>query len=90
MWPDLTLLDLNLPGTSGIELLETIRQEELLRRIPVIVLSSSTASQDIEQSYENNANAYLTKPSTPTEYFSLANTVEQFWLETAQLPPTPS
>jgi len=86
LWPDLTLLDLNLPRASGMEVLETIRGEEPFRHVPVIILSSSTAREDVERSYEEHANAYLGKPTDSAEYMQLANAIEQFWLETAQLP----
>lgn len=86
LWPDLTLLDLNLPRASGMEVLETIRGEEPFWHVPVIILSSSTAREDIERSYDEYANAYLAKPTDSAEYMELANAIEQFWLETAQLP----
>lgn len=84
--PDLVFLDLNLPRKDGIEVLQAIRGDLELRRLPVLVLTSSLASEDILECYANYANAYLTKPDTIDEFVSLIRAVETFWLEEAQLP----
>lgn len=84
--PDLVLLDLNLPGQDGCEILETIRTDLQLRRLPVIVLASSGSTTDIERCYNARANAYLMKPTDPNEFVSIVEGVDQFWLEQAQLP----
>ncbi|RDI72212.1 response regulator [Halopelagius longus] len=84
--PDLVLLDLNLPRKNGDAVLEEIRNDDELRRIPVIVLTSSTAHDDIVQSYDLCANAYLTKPVDPDEFISTIQTLERFWLSVVRLP----
>ena len=87
---DLMLLDLNLPRTGGFEVLEVIMDEQKLTSLPVIVLTSSEATEDIVKSYELCANAYLTKPSDPDEFAELGHAVEAFWINEATLPPVPS
>jgi CheY-like chemotaxis protein len=85
--PDLVLLDLNMPRMSGEEVLEEMDQEETLRRIPVVVLTSSEAEADIVRSYDLNANAYLTKPVDFDGFVDVVNSIEQFWLTVVKLPP---
>ncbi|ELZ03046.1 response regulator [Natrialba asiatica] len=87
---DLVLLDLNLPRVSGFEVLETIRNDPELASLPILVLTSSKASEDVARSYDLCANAYLTKPSGPDEFASLGAAVESFWMDEAMLPPAPS
>jgi CheY-like chemotaxis protein len=87
---DLMLLDLNLPRTNGFEVLETLKNEPDLTSLPVIVLTSSEATEDIVRSYELCANAYLTKPSDPAEFAELGRAVEAFWIDEVTLPPVPS
>lgn len=86
--PDLVLLDLNLPKKSGGELLTELRADPELQGMPVLVLSSSTNDDDVEAAYNEGANAYLTKPTDPIEFFSLAETIEEFWFSAAKRPPT--
>ncbi|MFP9193193.1 response regulator [Natronosalvus vescus] len=86
--PDLILLDLNLPRKSGADVLEVLKNDRNLRRIPTIVLTSSEAEEDIVSSYENYANAYLTKPIDPDEFIDALRTFETFWLSVVQLPPS--
>lgn len=88
--PDLVLLDLNLPGKSGCEILRTIRDEPQLQHLPVIMLTSSRANEDVTRCYETGANAYLTKPDDMAAFSSLVETVERFWFERARLPPVPA
>ncbi|WP_092931638.1 response regulator [Natrinema hispanicum] len=83
---DLVLLDLNLPRTDGFAVLEAIKDEQELMALPVIVLTSSKATEDIRKSYELCANAYLTKPSDPAEFAALGRAVEAFWIDEATLP----
>lgn len=83
---DLMLLDLNLPRTDGFEVLEAIKDEQELMSIPVIVLTSSEATEDVRKSYELCANAYLTKPSDPAAFAALGRAVEEFWINEATLP----
>ena len=87
-YPDLVLLDLNLPRVDGFDVLETLRTESEYPPLPVIVLTGSEAEEDIRRSYRESANAYLTKPAGPDEFVAMAEAVEDFWLDTAQLPPT--
>lgn len=87
---DLMLLDLNLPRTSGFEVLKALKDETAFASLPVIVLTSSEATEDIVRSYELCANAYLTKPSDPAEFAELGRAVEAFWIDEATLPPVPS
>ncbi|WP_049928314.1 response regulator [Halopiger goleimassiliensis] len=85
--PDLVLLDLNLPRTDGEEVLERLKADEELRSIPVIVLTSSEAEEDIVRSYELHANAYLTKPVDPDEFIETVRAFEKFWFSVVRLPP---
>ena len=84
--PDLVLLDLNLPRKNGLEVLEEMRADEHLRCIPVIVLTSSAARQDVEDCYARGANAFVVKPLELEEFMDLIGAIRGFWLEVAQLP----
>lgn len=83
--PDLILLDINMPGLDGWDMLRQLKQDPTLHRIPVLILSSSVAVDDIQRAYALNANCYLVKPSDWDEYVSLVKTLCTFWLGTAQL-----
>ncbi|WP_226040593.1 response regulator [Natrinema sp. DC36] len=85
--PDLILLDLNLPGKDGEEVLEELKDDPALRSIPVIVLTSSRAEEDVVKSYELHANAYLTKPVDPDEFIETVRAFEKFWFSVVRLPP---
>jgi len=85
--PDIVLLDLNLPRKDGDEVLEEIRADPDLTHLPVIILTSSSAEEDIVQSYELQANAYLTKPVDPEEFVDVVKSFQQFWLSFVRLPP---
>ncbi|WP_240729949.1 response regulator [Halalkalirubrum salinum] len=85
--PDIILLDINLPKMNGDEVLETIRGDSKLKNLPVIVLTSSSAEEDIIKSYELQANAYLTKPVDPVEFIETIRSFQQFWLSVVVLPP---
>ncbi|PGF15327.1 two-component system response regulator [Natrinema sp. CBA1119] len=85
--PDLILLDLNLPGKGGAEVLEELKEDPVLRSIPVIVLTSSRAEEDVVKSYELHANAYLTKPVDPDEFIQTVRAFEKFWFSVVRLPP---
>ena len=87
-YPDLVLLDLNLPRVNGFDVLEAIRSESEYPPLPVIVLTGSEAEEDVRRSYQEFANAYLTKPAGPDEFVAMAEAVEDFWLDTARLPST--
>lgn len=84
--PDLILLDLNLPKKDGREVLEEIKEDENLRRIPVVVLTTSTAEEDILKSYDMHANSYITKPVDFDQFIKVIKSIEDFWLEVVKLP----
>ena len=84
--PRVVLLDLNLPRMDGREVLARMKGDPLLRRIPVVVLSSSSEARDVRGAYELHANAYLVKPSDFGAFRQLVRTFEEFWLESARLP----
>jgi two-component system, chemotaxis family, response regulator Rcp1 len=84
--PDLIVLDLNLPRRDGRELLAEIKKDQSLRRIPVIVITSSDARTDISQSYHLSANCLLTKPIALDEFLRTLDAAARFWLTVAQLP----
>jgi CheY-like chemotaxis protein len=83
--PDLVLLDLNLPRKDGREVLAEIKQDESLRHIPVVILSTSQAEQDILQSYRLHANAFVTKPVEIDRFFEVVRSMEHFWLDVVKL-----
>jgi two-component system, chemotaxis family, response regulator Rcp1 len=84
--PDFILLDLNLPGVDGRAVLSEIKQDDELRRIPVSILSSSTAERDVRQSYQLGANCYLVKPLDFRSFQGIVRAIEEFWFDTARLP----
>lgn len=85
--PDLVLLDLNMPRKDGQDVLEELRADEELCRIPVVVLTSSESEEDIAKSYELSANAYLTKPVDFEGFIEIVNRMEEFWFKMVKLPP---
>src|SRR5687767_1098550 len=84
--PDLILLDLNLPRKNGREVLQEIKADEVLKRIPVIVMTTSKAEQDIHRVYNLNANCYVTKPVDLDEFLNVVRSIEDFWLTIVTLP----
>lgn len=84
--PDLILLDLNLPRKNGREVLEEIKADDILKRIPVIVMTTSKAEQDIHRAYNLNANCYVTKPVDLDEFLNVVRSIEDFWLTIVTLP----
>ena len=84
--PDLILLDLNLPRMNGFEVLDAIKEDPDLKRIPVVVLTTSQAEQDIVRSYNLYANAYVTKPVDLEQFITVIKSIESFWLEIVKLP----
>lgn len=84
--PDLVLLDLNLPRKSGAEVLDELKNDRLLKEIPVIVLTSSNAREDVTRAYASQANGYVTKPGGLDEFNSAIRSIYSFWLNTAELP----
>ncbi|MEG3876928.1 response regulator [Microcoleus sp. herbarium7] len=84
--PDLILLDLNLPKKSGVEVLEEIKTDQKLKLIPVVILSTSAAPEDIIKSYSLHANCYITKPVDFVQFTKVVRLIEEFWLAVVQLP----
>jgi CheY-like chemotaxis protein len=84
--PDVILLDLNLPRKDGREVLAEIKADEQLRRIPVVVLTTSDAEQDILRTYDNHANCFITKPVDWDQFLSVVKVIEGFWLSLVKLP----
>ena len=84
--PDLILLDLNLPKVDGREMLAQIKQCPELKRIPVIVLTTSKSEEDILKSYELQANCYITKPVELDQFIAIVQSIEHFWLTIVRLP----
>jgi CheY-like chemotaxis protein len=84
--PDFILLDLNMPRLTGQEVLERFIQDDSLKKIPVVVLSTSETSEDIELAYANGANAYITKPVDYQEFILVVKTINEFWFRVAKLP----
>lgn len=88
--PDLILLDLNLPKRDGREVLTEIKTDENLRRIPVVILTTSNAEQDILKSYNLHVNCYINKPVDFDTFADIIQKIDEFWLKTAILPPQSS
>jgi CheY-like chemotaxis protein len=86
--PDLVLLDLNLPKKDGRQVLEEIKADENLRRIPVIVLTTSGADEDILRSYNLHANAYVTKPVDFDRFVDVIRQIDDFFISVVRLPPS--
>src|SRR5689334_10182004 len=85
--PDVILLDLNLPKRDGREVLEEIKADPDLRRIPVVVLTTSRAEHDLMRAYDLHANCYLTKPLDFDQFRGVVTQIRDFWLNAVQLPP---
>lgn len=85
--PDLVLLDLNLPKKDGREVLREIKTDTDLRRIPVVILTTSKAEEDILKSYESHANCYITKPVDFSQFMQVVKQIENFWFTIVKLPP---
>ena len=86
--PDLVLLDLNLPRKDGREVLAEIKEDADLKRIPVIILTTSAAEADIIKAYDLHANCYITKPVDLAQFINVAKKIEDFWLTLVKLPPS--
>lgn len=84
--PDLILLDLNLPKKDGREVLEEIKQDPSLKRIPVVVLTTSQAEEDILKTYNLHANCYVSKPVDLDQFITIVRSIEDFWLTIVKLP----
>ena len=85
--PDLVLLDLNLPRKDGREVLAEIKADDELKRIPVVVLTTSSAEVDILNSYALHANCYITKPVDLEQFVTVVRSIDDFWLTIVRLPP---
>lgn len=85
--PDIILLDLNLPKKDGREVLSEIKIDAQLRRIPVVILTTSKAEQDIMNTYNLHANCYITKPVDLEQFMKVVQSIENFWLTVVKLPP---
>jgi len=85
--PDLVLLDLNLPRKDGRQVLAEMKEDPELRRIPVVVLTTSQAGQDILRSYDLHANCYITKPVDLDRFIAVVRSIEEYWCSVVTLPP---
>ena len=84
--PDIILLDLNLPKKDGREVLKEIKEDDNLKNIPVVILTTSNAEKDILRAYDLHANAYITKPLDFDQFIKAVGSIENFWLEIVNLP----
>jgi chemotaxis family two-component system response regulator Rcp1 len=85
--PDLIMLDLNLPKKDGREVLKEIKEDESLKCIPVVILTTSKAEEDIVKSYSLHANCYVTKPLAIEQFINVVQAIESFWFTIVKLPP---
>ena len=85
--PDLILLDLNMPRKDGREVLAEIKQDPALRRIPVVILTTSRAEQDVLETYDLRANCYIAKPVDLEQFITAVRSIEDFWFTVVKLPP---
>jgi CheY-like chemotaxis protein len=84
--PDLILLDLSLPRLGGLDVLAEIKQDDELKRIPVVIMTSSKREQDVLRAYNNHANCYVTKPVDLEQFLGVVRKIEDFWLTVVRLP----
>ena len=84
--PDLILLDLNLPKMDGRQLLRKIKTDKVLKKIPTVVLTTSSSEEDIIDAYTNHANSFITKPINWEQFIEVVKSIEDFWLSIAKLP----
>jgi CheY-like chemotaxis protein len=85
--PDLILLDLNLPRLDGREVLAAIKSDPALRTIPLVILTTSRAEEDVQRAYDGHANCYITKPLDFVQFTQVIRSIERFWFDVATLPP---
>ena len=85
--PDLILLDLNLPKKDGREVLVEIKTDDKMKRIPVVILTTSSAEEDIIKTYNFHANCYITKPVDLEQFISVVKSIKNFWVNVVKLPP---
>ena len=84
--PDLILLDINLPKVDGKEVLAYIKNDEILKKTPVVMLTTSSSENDISDAYSNHANCYITKPVDFNNFFEIIKAIEDFWITIVKLP----
>lgn len=84
--PDVILLDLNLPRKDGREVLKELKEDNVLKRVPIVILTTSSAEEDIIKTYNNHANCYITKPVDFDQFLKVINSIEDFWLSVVKLP----
>lgn len=84
--PDLILLDINMPIKNGHQVLQEIKADDVLRHIPVIVLTTSSSTTDVNKAYQNHANCYIKKPVDMDEFMQAITRIEQFWFDIVSLP----
>jgi CheY-like chemotaxis protein len=84
--PDIILLDLNLPRKDGREVLREVKKNEDLKSIPIVILTTSSAKEDVIKTYNNHANCYITKPVDFDQFLMVINAIEDFWLKVVKLP----
>lgn len=87
--PDMIMLDLNLPRKDGREVLAEIKADDNLKTIPIVVLTTSRAEQDVLRAYQLNANCYINKPVDFNQFLDVVKSIESFWLFVVTLPPAP-
>ena len=87
--PRLILLDLNMPGRDGISALEEIKQDQALRRIPIVILTTSREERDIQRCYDLGANSFITKPESFDGWVGIARSLNQYWFNVVNLPGEP-
>jgi len=87
--PDIILLDLNLPRKSGREVLHEIKNDDQLKMIPVVVLTTSDDERDVVASYKLHANCYITKPVDINQFVTIVQNIQEFWFSVVKLPPLP-
>lgn len=80
------ILDINLPKVSGLEILKKIKKSEVVKKIPIIILTSSSSKIDINESYNNYANCFITKPTDVDDFFKAILGIEEFWVNVGTLP----
>ena len=86
--PDIILLDLNLPKIDGRDVLKTIKSDPKLKRIPVVVLSTSESETDINDAYDAHANSYIAKPLDFTQFTNIVHDIQRYWLGSCVISPT--
>ena len=84
--PDIVFLDINMPKVNGMTVLKTIKKDENLKKIPVIVLGTSGDSKEVKSAYESNANCYITKPIDYDHFDTILGCIEKFWTKIATIP----